>query len=200
MNNLPCACAALTAGPIGIENKEKNNIPYISLNDIQVICRHFDFRKQFLANISKWINFRYDAKALTKTFLLLPFMRYTGFHECHTANSYLKSTFIEVWEKEKDILEETSSHRFRDKSDVNQWLMEYWQIMSGKFFPKRTRTIAGYNIDPDNLKSAVYDVKHHKHKVICLNDGEATINFDEASSKLQQAYSEVFPDKSEYEL
>ncbi len=204
-DNLPCATAALSAGPSGIE--ELGAMAYFTLNNIQIIIKNFDFRTSFKANIRKWLTPRYGFKPLMKTFLCLPFMRYTGFHEVHTAISYLKSTFVEVWKKARDECETTSSHKFREKSDVNQWLMEYWQFMSGNFHPRSGNFSVVYDnknyvMGNKGIKTITSDILRSKHKVICLNDSAAIKEEDleQIFRRIRDALNEALPEKSAFEL
>ena len=205
MGGLPCETAGLNAGPLGID--ELGGMAYITLNDMQVIIKYFNFRKSFMANIRKWLAPRYGFKILLKTFLCLPFMRYTGFHEVHSANSYLKSTFITIWDKAREECESTSSHKFRTKMDVNQWLMKYWQIMSGQFYPRSGNFSASYgdknySKGDKGVKLVTDDIIKSKHKVICINDSANLTqeNLEDISRKIRNAYSQVLPEKSAFEL
>ena len=200
MNDLPCSCAGLNPGPIYMGSEAVWNV---ALNNILAIQNHFNFREQFKKNISKWLNLRYGAKVLLKTIHMLPyslFSYYLGFHTSHSAASYLKSTFIEVWEKEPELLNRTCTHRFRDKSDVNQWLMEWWQVISGKFYPRSPKYSRRYHsFAPEKLAELEDEIKHTRHKAICINDDSKVKNFDEVSGIIRKIYSEVFPEKSEFE-
>ncbi len=188
---LPRVCAGLGIISAG-------NIPsamHTAVNILLVIIRNFDFSAQFKADFRKWITLQNGLKPLIKTLLLLPFWKFTGFHEAHTANAYLKSTFSEVWEKEREILELTSSHRFRDISDVNQWVMKYWQIAAGKFYPI-SPNISKMHKPGTNIDELIRDIKTRKYKIICHND----YAFGDKVQEIQQAYAEVFPEKSSFEL
>ena len=59
-----------------------------------------------------------------------------GYYEPHLPLKFKRSTFEKVWEKESQILTETTATRFRDKSNVNLWLFRYWQLATGEFVPK----------------------------------------------------------------
>ena len=199
VDGLPCGICVMYAGVYGkkvADPKFGSNV----LNDIRVIITHFDFRKQFRANIFKWLNWRYGAKSLIKTLLCLPFRQFTGFQEPHTANSYLKSTFVEVWEKEHELLSTTCSHRFRDSTDVNQWLMQYWQLASGRFMPRSWRFSQWYGDSEFNAEKIRRDIQHRTHKVICINDSLLFDDFVPLAETVRNIYSEVFPDKSAFEL
>ena len=200
VGGLPCSTVGLHPGPAEMG---KRAATCVVLNDVLVAAENFDFREEFRKCPMKWLSPRYGMKILVKTLLLLPFMRFTGFHECHSANSYLKSTFIEVWEKEHEQLERTCARRFRDFSDVNQWVMEYWQMASGKFYPRSPKFSAGYGGGKGTPTSFVLDdIRHHRHKVICINDSSEFSHeeFEEMSRKVREAFSEVLPEKSAFEL
>ncbi len=197
-NGLPRVCAGLHPGPRGIRGIRGSQMPngiHTNFNDLITIIKNFDFDTSFRPNLLKWINLRYGAFVLVKTLMLLPFYCFTGFHETHTANAFLKSTFAEVWEKERELLETTSSHRFRDISDVNQWVMKYWQIASGKFYPISPK-ISKMHKPGTPLEVLLRDIKAHKYKLICHND----YAFGDKAQEIQQAYSEVFPEKSAFEV
>ena len=46
-----------------------------------------------------------------------------------------KIFFDIVWSKETELLEEVSTHKFRQKDDINHWLIRYWQLCTGHFNP-----------------------------------------------------------------
>ena len=50
-------------------------------------------------------------------------------------NSAVKK-FVELWEKEKEVLEDTASHRFRSEGDVSLYLFREWQKLKGEFKAK----------------------------------------------------------------
>lgn len=198
--SLPCVTAGLHPGAADMG---RGGVTSMAINDILIIDEHFSFKEGFRRDFRKWLTPRYGAKILMKTLLLLPFMRYTGFHECHTANSYLKSTFIDVWEKERAQLEDTCSHKFREYSDVNQWLMEYWQIASGKFQPRIPKFSAGYGGGKGTPPSlAADDIRQQRHKIICINDSSlfSREDFESFSREIRKAFGEMLPEKSEFEL
>ena len=93
-------------------------IAHISVNNVQVIDKHFNKKKVMLRNFTKWFCIKYKVE-LVKTILLLPWPKITGFFDPHQPQPFLKSTFEEVWAKEREILEKTSSSRFRNLSLIH---------------------------------------------------------------------------------
>ena len=196
VNNLPCSTAGLIPGPA-----DMGEVKAIAVNDIYTLKKYFYFPDQFRKNFFKWINLRYGLKVFLKTLHMLPYAlcnKYLGYHTSHAAMSYLKSTFIEVWNKESKLLERTSSHKFRDISDVNQWLMEWYQVLSGRFYPRNLNF--SYNFGASKMHKTPDDIRKHKHKVICINDtAMRRERYEKLSSDIRQAYQETYPDKSEFE-
>ena len=139
-------------------------------------------------------------KTNLKTLALMPWPRFAHIYAKHDANAYLKSTFREVWEKEEEILDATSCHRFRTRRDVNQWLMREWQICKGNFVPASPKREKPYYVKNDNSDIAGA-LRGHKHRVICINDNgaEEIRDFGKAASELQKVMYEVFPEKSSFE-
>lgn len=123
-NGLPCDSAILS--PIIADNKD--NFSKIIHNNVLVINTNFVKNQCIKKNILKWFNLKYGTK-LIRNFLLMPWKHFTGFYNEHIVSSYCKDTFRDLWNKENDILDNTSKCRFRDaNTNVNQWLMKYYQI------------------------------------------------------------------------
>lgn len=150
---------------------------YFCINDTSIINEHFDFHHSLKQNSKKWFNIK-NGKAMIRTFALLKCPRFPGFWQHHLATSFLKSTFSEVWQKEPEILNETCMHKFRQTTDVNQWLFREWQIASGNFVNRSSKFGKAFYIDRDglaNVKNDMLDyISKQKGKMIAINDGEMT--------------------------
>ena len=171
----------------------------IALTDVEVINDNFNKKEQIRKNFSKWISPCYG-KYLFRTFCLLSWPSFVGFLSKHQGNAFLKSTFREVWEKEFSILDSTCRHRFRTRRDVNQWLMRYWQLASGKFLPIRPYGEL-HVIGNDNTK--LFDaINNCKEKSICVNDNnlEKIIDYKKTKNELIDVLEKRFPVKSGFEL
>lgn len=174
----------------------RGTIGSIVLNNVEIINDYFNARQVIKKNFFKFFNLKYG-KHLIKNFCVLPWKSILGFYDSHIPVSYKKSTFYMVWEKEKELLEETSSHKFRTNQDINHWLMRYWQLCQGKFIPRKESFGKYYNIYSD-LTVIVEDIKFSKHSLICLNDGEVD-NFEESKKVILQAFQDRYPNKSMFE-
>ena len=174
-------------------------IGHINLNDINIINKHFAFARQFRQNLWKWLNFRYGIHCL-RSLVFLPFVEFTGAKNAHVANAYLKSTFLEVWDKCGNELDKVCYHRFRSITDINQWLFKYWHIVKGTFYPQWINFGAAYGIN--DTKRFRKDFVGHRHKLICLQDCEG-IGDPERLQNIKEdvlgIFQTEFPEKSSFE-
>jgi hypothetical protein len=173
------------------------DIGHINLNAINLINKEFRFDKQFKEHLWKWLNYRYGIRCLQSLFFA-PLVEFTGAKNMHITNAYLKSTLIDVWEKEGSVLDQTCHRRFRSVLDVNQWIFKYWQIVSGSFYPQwlsfgRAISIYNSNILKKYLTS-------HKYKVICLQDSDWVSDISALKQEVQKVLFDAFPEKSSFEL
>lgn len=191
-NGLPRCCAVLNPPTANI-----HGIGPIIMNDLGVIAEHFDFMTQFKKSWKKWLTPAYGTKLL-RTFLLLPWRRYLGFLDMHLPLPLLKSTCREVWQTEGELLDKVSRNRFRGDSDLNQWVMSYWQIAKGEFYPMPTSVGRMFDVSRD-MDQVTQAIRHRSMKMLCVNDSEKIADFHKLQAELTQAFEEAFPQKSSFE-
>ena len=181
-----------------IHQFRKGGIDHMVANDLEIINANFNKREMMKKNLKKWYCLKYK-KALLKNIYLAPCRNFVGFENQHLPQAFLKSTFKEIWEKEYDILDKTSANKFRTALDVNQWLMRYWQFASGKFLPGTIDKGKFFAIgkDDEKIREAITE---QKYKMICLSDDDEHLNFDEEKEKICEWFTEIFPEKSSFEL
>ena len=127
--------------------------------------------------------------------------RFTGFTNHHFAQCYLKKTYDAVWEHCEKDLHRTCKNKFRTYGDVASWLIRYWQLASGDFMPYNVfRDGMLYNINEETIGDIDDCIRHQKKKIVCLNDGESTLNFKEYKQMILEAFETILPDKCSYEL
>ena len=175
-------------------------IGHILASNIEIINAHFKKNAQFRQNITKWLNYHYGFRCLARTMLLMPWSYFSGFYYQHIPCAYLKQTYELLWELEGNRLEETCLCKFRGKTNVNQWIMEFWQLASGAFFPTTPNRGHCYNIKERNFKAALRAVRNQKYMLLCLNDTPKTKGFEKKKEKIKSAFERVFPEKSSYEI
>lgn len=192
-NNIPC--------DVNIPNLVLPNFSTfapIVFNTVAYINKHFSKRKQMIKDPGKFFNPKYGFAGMCMTLFFSYWRGFTGFLNHHLAVSYLKSTFEEVWREEPEILKKTCSHRFRDNSDVNQYIFRFWQLASGNFVPS---TLKGkyFLISSNNDKILSY-INNSKGKMICINDAEFEGDFELVKNQINSALNKKFPEKSSFEL
>lgn len=193
---LPLDCAIQNA----ISFIDSGEVKYILANHMFIINRYFNKRKVMKKNISKWFSPKYSVE-IFRNICLLPWRNFTGIMFTHMPSAFLKSTFVDVWEKEYEVLNETCHHRFRKDIDVSQWLFCNWQIVSGKFYPRRIRDGRNFLIYSDGNKNidAYKTIRKQKCKQICLNDFVYDSNINEIINEVNSCFDVILPNKSEFE-
>ena len=176
-NGTPAGMAVNTR----IESSNYNDpMSSIALNGMAVINNNFNFKDVIKSNPLGWINSCYGLSNLVRSASYLPYPSFTGILTPHLPAAFLKSTFEEVWETEPTILNKVSLNKFRTKDDVNQYLMQNWQLASGKFWPKNLYKNSSYfNISDSTVVSICAAIEAGKFEMICINDVTDLENFEE---------------------
>jgi hypothetical protein len=179
-----------------------NNWSKVAFNNYCVVNMSFDMRRSIWENRKKWFNVKelgwkrsMQNIACFMANKTLPFSIYG-----HIAQPHLKSTLQEVWEKWNEVMDITSSHKFRSDDQVNQWLLCSWNQAKGRFYPttKEKRGI-NINVSPDMIKRAVDIIKNQLVPQVCLNDSEKNINAEFCNAELIKAFDTILPNKSSFE-
>lgn len=195
-NNLPCDSCILDV----ISTKGTLD-PYdrVLLNNIDIINKYFDKKESIKNNFNKYFCPIKYGKEIIKTILLYPWPKFTNFKNSHGPNSFLKQTFNEVWDKEKDILINTCSSKFRSDRDLNQYIFKNWQLASGTFIPRKYKFNAYYEIGKDSEKIHNSIIKQ-SYKIISINDVDLNINFEQEKDTLNRSFETILPNKSSFEI
>ncbi len=182
-----------------IKNEDTANyMPYIMLNMMAIINMRFQKREMLKNDLCKWLT-PANGKGLLNNLYLSPWKAYTGFRNYHTCIAYKKSTFEEVWQENKVILDETCKHRFRSKEDVNQYLMRYWRLCKGEFIPHKP--MSDYiTIGQQTGERIEQLLRNPKYKVVCVNDDPMGFDFEKEQKMMADIFTKVYPKKSTFEL
>lgn len=171
----------------------------ILLNVSLVISRHFDKRENVKKNISGYYHIGYPLMYFVYNILELAFPLYTGFYTVHGASPLLKSTYEELWEKERDTLYATAKNRFRSKDDVTQYLFREWEKQKGNFVPANLhKNFKYFEIKDDNSKLLSF-ISKKKIKMICINDSSKEVDYEKARKEVIAALEKCLPVKSSFE-
>lgn len=177
----------------------KGSVAHAMVNDIEIINDKFNKFEFYKNNFGKVFNIRNRMKLL-RTIALLPNRNFSGIWNSHLPVSYNKSTFKEVWNAYDEELRKTLSNKFRTPYDYNQWLMRYWQLVSGNYSVRGAESGRVYDLGKVEMKSIKDEIINRRHKMICLNDTDNVTNAHMIKKMLLKTYTECFPEKSSFEI
>lgn len=183
-----------------VANPQNEVMSHIYLNNTLAIARHFNKYDNMHQYPHNYFNIHYPMKNYVYNNLERVFPLYTGFYTTHGASPLCISTYKEVWEKEHDLLDATCSHRFRNKEDVSQYLLREWQKQTDQFVSVNIDKLLGYYNISNDSKSIVRAILSRSKKTLCINDSNTPVDFMRIKSELTQAFEQVFPDKSQFEV
>lgn len=164
--------------------------------DMKIINKYFSFRKDVRNSFTKAFNLKNGIYNFSNL-LMVPYALYSSFYNPHIPVSHKKTTFSKIWSLEPELLIKTSTGRFRSSEDINEWLMRYWNLASGQFYPRNINFGKFYNMA--HFNDFIKDVQQSKHHVLCLNDSFDG-NFFEMKKKLIETFSEKYANKSAFEI
>ena len=192
-NGLPKTAAILSPYPI-----TPQGIACTEVNNLEIINTHFS-TKDVKKNKKKWFSVKYGKKAL-RTLLFMNFGSVLGIYEPHTPLSLCKSNLELLWEMHPDVFENTSSHKFRTKEDINIWLVRQWQIMTGAFTPRSVKFEKLATLPRGEETALELLASCGACRLLCVNDSLGVDDFDEMKKKINGAFERLLPEKSKFEL
>jgi len=166
-----------------------------------IAAKHFCKKDVFRRYWKKFLDLR-NGREIIKTLCTLPFREITGFNEMHTAYSYLKDTYREVWETAGEDLRPTISSRFRDEFSAAHWCMRYWQICSGNVEIRRRDFSRFFDVHAsEDAERAADCIQRKKAHVICVNDNiDSETGFWETAGIVLKALENRFPEPCRFEV
>ena len=193
INGLPCDIAVFEYNPSWSQW-------YISLkNNIRIINRYFDKREVMDRWHDKWFDSSYGIKVFWNHALRF-YGKFITLRTPHNAQPYLKSTFDEVWAVAGRELTETSYNRFRALNDYTPELFRTWQICRGNFEPYNTYRDTKMFPLVIRSRQAVKVIKQQSYSLVCLNDNPHIRNYDEVMYDIRNAFQQILPEKSSFEI
>jgi len=192
-NGLPCDIAAFRL------NSGMSQWAKMLKNNIRIINQHFDKQEIMQRDHSKWFTKMYDSKARWNKFLKF-YPKFVTLRTPHNAQSFLKSTFEEIWTVIEKELTEASTHRFRSETDLTPELFRTWQICKGNFEPYNTYNDTKMFPLVIKPKQAIAAVKNQSYKLVCLNDNVHIRNYEQVMKNIKDAFESILPEKSSFEI
>lgn len=170
---------------------------YLTANNMLIINKHFNKRDVQKKNFFKWFYPGYG-KLLMRNFSLHYWYDFAGFHNPHMPSAMKKSVLQKIWNEEYELLNKASTNKFRAYNDVSQYLIRYWQLCSGEFYPRRTKG-KYYNVTINNYKKIAEDILNRRYQFVCLNEQCTPEEFELIKEEINIALQKIYPDKSSFE-
>ena len=174
-------------------------MPYIYLNNTMLLAKYFDKRSNIKKQPWAYFHIGYPPMYFLYNVLELAFQRFTGFYTVHGPSPLKKSTYQKLWELEPELLSDVCSHPFRHREDVSQYVLREYQKLSGEFVPENVQKICGYYDAEQTNDRLVRSILRQKKKIICINDSNHEIDFEKVKKEINQAFEQVFSEKSSFE-
>lgn len=182
-----------------VANPKNPVMSHIYMNNSVTLCKYFNKRDNVKKYPKNYYHLGYPPLYFCYNILEMAFPLYTGFYTIHNPSPFTKTTFEEVWSREKDLLEEMATHRFRNKNDVSPYLFREWQKLSNQFVPTNVLKDFGYfEVGQDNHK-LISTIKKQKKKMICINDVKLNSDFEQVKKELQDAFEVILSEVSSFE-
>lgn len=175
--------------------------PHTIFNNIEIINKYYDKNIIKKNNKGKYYNIKYGKNNI-RTLLLKPYKKFVGIYNPHICTSFKKEYFDKIWSLEKEKCENTSKSKFRNKENITQYLIRYFQLLDGNFIPRSNKFGKLLEIkDNKSIKNILLHIEKQKEKIICINDNDINgkVDFEVAKKKINKAFEKILPEKSTYE-
>ena len=169
-------------------------------NNMGVVNQHFSKRQAVASHGKKYWDKCYRWKDNLRTLFLQKLFpdHFTGFKNLHAPAAYLKSTFREVWEAEPELLHSTCMDKFRQPSNVNQWVFLWWQLAKGSFAPYVVDNLVS-SATEETVETLCGTIKGQTSAMICINDPDVAVDIESLAQILRRAFETILPDRSQFE-
>ncbi|MFA0013647.1 hypothetical protein AB4391_09880 [Vibrio lentus] len=149
-----------------------------------------------------YLSKQYSLKLRVKNRLCKAIYReYSWFKLNHVPQPHLKSTIDFLWRSRYSELYDTSSHKFRSKSDTTQYLFRYFNLATGKFFPHNPNDTLSININSSRDVNCLIDnIKGVNLLSITDADSLTGVEFERAKLIWGDYLLKILPAKSSFEL
>lgn len=173
-------------------------------NNLGIINKHFGNKWLGWRLVLKWMSPKFGRKNIVKNFDTIMFKRIYGFIDQHFTISHKKSVFKRIWELENSNLDKACMNKFRTPMDFSQWLMRYWNFMTGNFEPVKLYDIGDYYelSDEKSLDIICNRINERRRPLLVINDLMDSADdklFSKYKERLIQEFEKIYPDKCSFE-
>lgn len=175
------------------------NHAHCMLNNAWIINKYKNKKESKKKNWRKWYTPKYGTDVV-RNIIMSYFNDFEGLRNPHEPFLLKKHVFEKLWELEPEMLTRASKNRFRDLTDVTQYVVRYWTIFEGDFNPRKHRGKA-WTVNDQNYTSIADAIRTKKYPLISIDEkiGEKLVRFEDAKREINSAFEEILPDKSSFE-
>ena len=169
------------------------------INNAWIINKYFDKKKVKKENWIKWYNVAYG-KDIIRNIIMNYFNMFEGLRNPHEPFLLRKDICEKIWEYEPELLDIASNNKFRNESDVTQYVIRYWNIFEGNFIPRKHKGKA-FTVSEQNYKEIADAIRTKKFPLVSV-DENADIpleKFEIVRDEINSAFESVMPQKSSFE-
>lgn len=118
----------------------------------------------------------------------------------HLPQAFCKSTLSEIWELEREYLYSVCENKFRQATDVNQYIFRNWHLLKGEFYPVYPYNRGLFkNISSGKLELITNNITNAISPMICINDSEVTDDYENLKKALNDVFFKRYPNKCSFE-
>ena len=200
-DGLPCDSAA-QQNLLSIHVEGDTNIQYIDFTNLGLLNAHFRKRDVTHGHLGKWYGTYLGLHGMIQALVKANQHFFTGFSMHHSAQPFLKSSFKTVWEHYSEYLHRHCLNKFRQNTDVNQWLVRYWQLAENRFSPYSMKQRQVYRVSMQNVDDIVAAIINRQYDIITVNDSPrlSHAEFLQVRQRINQALERLLPRKSMFEV
>ncbi len=196
-DNKPCDMLAFQ--PV-VANPSNPVMSHLYMNNSLVLCKYFNKRDNVKKYPHNYFKVGYPPMYFFYNLLEMVFPLYTGFYSVHGPAPFCKKTYIEIWDKENELLGAMSNNRFRCNTDVTPYLFREWQKLSNNFIPTNLHKYFKYfNLSQKDNNKLLNTIVKQRKKMICVNDAELGDSFDKVKIDVKAAFEQILPEVSSFE-
>lgn len=120
----------------------------------------------------------------------------------HQPQPHLKSTWLKLKDLYCDEISRTSKSKFRNESDINQYLYRFYNLLAGEFVPKEYDDHSSYYLkNLDSFKNEM-DFLFYDNTFLCISEDEniSDDDFEIIKNILTHKLEQLFSHKSTFEI
>ena len=202
LHGLPCD-SSLQQTLLSIYVPNDITIQHVDFTNLGLLNAHFRKQNVTRGNLYKWYGPYLGFHGMMQALLKANQHFFTGFNTVHSAQPFLKSTFDTVWQYYHDYLNEHCHNKFRQNTDVNQWLIRYWQLAENKFAPySKIKQRKYFSPSLTNCDEIITSIIQQKYDIITINDNPllSITDYMTIKPRINEALDSLLPDKSIFEI